>query len=64
MAGEDLSIADLMLAPHLTMFAETAEGAPIVQRYASLGAWVERMNARPSMIATNWDRLHELARAA
>jgi glutathione S-transferase len=64
MAGEELSIADLMLAPHLTMFAETAEGAPILQSHRNIKAWVERMNARPSMMATTWDRLHELARAA
>jgi glutathione S-transferase len=64
MAGEELSIADLMLAPHLTMFAETAEGAPVLQPHPNIRAWVERMNARPSMMATTWDRLHELARAA
>jgi glutathione S-transferase len=64
MAGEALTIADLMLAPHLTMFAETAEGAPMLQPYSNIRSWVERMNARPSMMATTWDRLHALARAA
>jgi glutathione S-transferase len=64
MAGEEPSIADLMLAPHLTMFAETAEGAPMLQPHANIRSWVERMNARPSMRATTWDKLHELARAA
>jgi glutathione S-transferase len=64
MAGEALTIADLMLAPHLTMFAETAEGAPMLQPHPNIRAWVERMNARPSMMATTWDRLHALARAA
>jgi glutathione S-transferase len=59
-----LSIADLMLAPHLTMFAETAEGASMLQPHANVRSWVERMNARRSMIATTWDKLHELARAA
>jgi glutathione S-transferase len=64
MAGGELSIADLMLAPHLTMFAETAEGASMLQPHPNIRRWVERMNARPSMIATTWDKLHELARAA
>jgi glutathione S-transferase len=64
MAGDELSIADLMLAPHLTMFAETAEGASMLQPHINVRSWVERMNARPSMIATTWDKLHELARAA
>ncbi|GAC1327466.1 MAG: glutathione S-transferase family protein [Beijerinckiaceae bacterium] len=64
MAGEQLSIADLMLAPHLVMFAETAESASMLQRHVNLASWIERMNARPSMLVTTWDRLHELARAA
>jgi glutathione S-transferase len=64
MAGNELSIADLMLAPHLVMFAETPEGAPMLKRYPNIAPWVERMNARPSMMTTTWDRLHELARAA
>jgi glutathione S-transferase len=64
MAGDELSIADLMLAPHLTMFAETAEGAPMLQPHPNIQSWVKRMNARPSMMATTWDKLHELARAA
>jgi glutathione S-transferase len=64
MAGDELSIADLMLAPHLTMFAETAEGAPMLKRHSNIASWVERMNARPSMRSTTWDKLHELARAA
>jgi glutathione S-transferase len=64
MAGDGVSIADLMLAPHLTMFADTPEGAPMVRHHPNIAAWVERMNAGPSMKATTWDRLHELARAA
>jgi glutathione S-transferase len=64
MAGEEPSIADLMLAPHLTMFAETPEGVPMLHPHANIRSWVERMNMRPSMRATTWDKLHELARAA
>jgi glutathione S-transferase len=64
MAGDEVSIADLMLAPHLVMFAETPEGAAMLQPGANVRSWVERMNARPSMMATTWDRMHELAQAA
>jgi glutathione S-transferase len=63
-AGDALSIADLLLAPQLTMFAEVTEGAAMLQPHANIRSWVERMNARPSMKATTWDKLHELARAA
>lgn len=64
MAGAELSVADIMLAPQLTMFAEVPEGAAMLEAHPKLRAWVERMNARPSMKATTWDKLHELARAA
>jgi glutathione S-transferase len=64
MAGNELSIADLLLAPHLVMFAETPEGVPMLHSHANIRSWVERMNTRPSMRATTWDKLHELARAA
>ncbi|MBV8850614.1 MAG: glutathione S-transferase family protein [Methylobacteriaceae bacterium] len=64
MAGDDLTIADLMLAPQLTTFAMTSEGRTIVQRYPNLVSWVERMNARPSMMATTWEKVTEMAKAA
>jgi glutathione S-transferase len=64
MAGNELSIADLLLAPHLVMFAETPEGATMLQPHPNIRSWVERMNARASMMATTWDKVHELARAA
>ncbi|HZD63444.1 MAG TPA: glutathione S-transferase family protein [Xanthobacteraceae bacterium] len=64
MAGDEVSIADLMLAPHLVMFAETSESAPMLARHENIRPWVERMNARASMMATTWEKVHELARAA
>jgi glutathione S-transferase len=51
MAGDRLSIADLMLAPQLYYLAATPEGSRILKGTALL-AWLERMNARPSMWAT------------
>ncbi|MFA6113212.1 MAG: glutathione S-transferase family protein [Sphingomonas sp.] len=59
MAGERLSLADLMLAPQLALFPDCAEGQDILGRYPGVTAWIDRMNARPSMIATTWDRLNE-----
>jgi glutathione S-transferase len=64
MAGDALSIADLMLAPHLVYFAETEEGKAMLADHPGLAAWVSRMNQRPSMANTTWDRLEQLARAA
>lgn len=51
MAGERLSIGDLMLAPQLDNFALTPEGKSLLAG-TRLEAWLARMNARPSMIAT------------
>jgi glutathione S-transferase len=61
MAGEAISLADLLLAPHLSMFAQAPEGTQILQEHGNLKRWLARIEARPSMLATTWDRL--LARA-
>ena len=49
LAGETLSIADIILAPQLDFFAATPEGRKALDG-TSLKAWLARMNARPSMI--------------
>ena len=51
LAGDRLSIADLMLAPQLDFFAATPEGQSLLAN-TRLEAWLARMNARPSMEAT------------
>jgi glutathione S-transferase len=50
-AGDQLSIADLMLAPQIDFLAVTPEGKALLEG-TNLKAWLARMNARPSMIAT------------
>ena len=62
MAGESLSLADLLLAPHLSMLAQAPEGGQMLGARPNLADWLRRIEARPSMQATAWDRL--LARAA
>jgi glutathione S-transferase len=64
MTGDALSLADLLLVPHLSMFAQAPEGAQILQEHENLRRWLARIEARPSMKATNWDRLLERAAAA
>ena len=51
LAGNQLSIADLMLAPQLDFLAETPEGKSLLAK-TRLEAWLARMNERPSMQAT------------
>ena len=57
MAGEALSLADLMLAPQMEFFSQTEESWPMFAGHPNLAAWTERMAARPSMQATRWERL-------
>lgn len=51
MAGDGLSIADLMLAPHMDFLADTPEGIELLADSPLIG-WLERMRSRPSLIAT------------
>jgi glutathione S-transferase len=51
LAGDRLSIADIMLAPQIDFLAATPEGKRLLDG-TRLAAWLARMNARASMIAT------------
>ena len=59
MAGNTISLADLLLAPHLSMFVQAPEGAQMLQEHENLRSWLARIEVRPSMAATTWDRLLE-----
>jgi len=62
--GEGLSLADVMLAPHVDFFPGIPEWDELAGPHAHLQAWLARMNARPSMQATTWGKLREMAEAA
>jgi glutathione S-transferase len=64
MTGDALSLADLMLIPHLSFLPDFAEGKAIIAAHPKLVAWIERMNGRASMAATAWERLRALAEQA
>jgi glutathione S-transferase len=57
-AGETVSLADLFAIGHLDYLAQTPEGADMLAGSPLLG-WIERMNARPSVRNTTWERLEE-----
>jgi glutathione S-transferase len=63
-AGDSLSLADLMLAPPVEFFEMIPEWSSLGAPHANLVAWLARMQGRPSMKATTWERVSELARAA
>jgi glutathione S-transferase len=60
--GETLTLADLMLAPQLDFLQHTPEWEPLTAHHANLRQWLVRMQARPSLQATTWEKVS--ARAA
>ncbi len=60
MAGDTLSMADLLLAPHLLFFRGTPEAQELL-RGTALDAWLTRMGERPSVQATAAERLRQAA---
>jgi glutathione S-transferase len=63
-AGEAISLADLLVAPAVAFFTATPEWAELGAPHANLAAWLKRMEARPSMMATTWERVSAMAKAA
>lgn len=60
-AGDEISIADLMLAPHLEYFSISPEGVTVLAPYPRLTAWLKRIQERPSMRNTSWEKLKQAA---
>lgn len=59
--GDSISLADVLLAPQLDFMRETPEWAPLTRGRENLQAWLDRMNARPSMQTTTWERVAAMA---
>lgn len=64
LAGEALSLADLLVAPQMDFFAQTPEWTELTAKADNLSAWLDRMNARASLEATTMPRIMALAQAA
>jgi glutathione S-transferase len=62
--GETMTLADLLVAPHLGLFSLAPEWPALVAPHKNLVAWLARMEARPSFQATTWERVSEMAQAA
>jgi glutathione S-transferase len=63
-ADDSLSLADLILTPQVDFMSQTPEWAELGAPHANLVAWLARMEARPSLQATTWDRVAKMAQAA
>jgi glutathione S-transferase len=62
--GDSISLADALLAPQLDFLSQTPEWEPLTAHHANLRGWLDRMNTRPSMAATTWERVSAMAKAA
>jgi glutathione S-transferase len=62
--GASVTLADVILAPQLDLFAATPEWQPLTAHSPNIRQWLDRMNARPSMRATTWERVAAMAKAA
>jgi glutathione S-transferase len=63
-AGDSASLADLLLAPAVSFFTTTPEWTELGVPHPNLVAWLERMESRPSLQATTWERVAAMAKAA
>jgi glutathione S-transferase len=63
-AGDAVSLADFLIAPQIGFFTQTPEWSVLGAPHANLVAWLARMEARPSLQATTWERVSAMAKAA
>jgi glutathione S-transferase len=63
LASAQLTLADLMVAPHMDFLEQTPEWSALTLSRPNLIAWLERMKERKSMQLTSWDAVTQLARA-
>lgn len=60
LCGDDLSLADIHLAPMVGYFVLTTQGRALFQSFAELGPWWLGMRQRPAYLAT-MPRLHPVS---
>ncbi len=57
LAGEAISLADLLVGPQVEFFTHTPEWRILAAPHSNLVAWQARMEARPSFRATTWEQV-------
>jgi len=60
LADQQMTLADLLIAPHLDFLAQTPEWIPLTAATPNLVSWLQRMCDRPSLRATTWEQLAAL----
>jgi len=62
--GDSPSLADMMIAAQVDFFIATPEWSPLTAKNPRLVRWMDRMQSRPSMRATVWERVASMAQAS
>jgi glutathione S-transferase len=62
--GEQFTLADILLGAQMSFLAQTPEWARLTAANPNVAAWMDRVDARPSFVATTWDAVAAVAAAA
>lgn len=63
-AGEQVSLAEMMLVPQFDFISQSPEWSELTDSLPNLVAWFQRASARPSFKATSWEAMAALAKAS
>ena len=63
LACQRMTLADLIVAPHLDFLSQTPEWSLLTRGRSNLVDWLERMNERECMRQTTWEAVAQLAMA-
>jgi glutathione S-transferase len=61
LVGDQISLADLLIAPLMDFFVTSPEWTTLTAAHLNLCAWMQRMSERDSMRTTTWDLVEQLA---
>jgi len=63
LVSQGVTLADLMVAPHMDFLAQTPEWSTLTLGRSNLVEWLGRMNERKCMQLTTWEAVAQLAKA-
>ncbi len=63
LVSQRMSLADLIVAPHMDFLSQTPEWSALTQGRSNLVDWLGRMNACQCMQLTTWEAVAQLAKA-
>jgi glutathione S-transferase len=64
LAAQTMTLADLIVGPHMDFLAQTPEWGELTRGRENLVEWLARMGERKCMAATTWEAVSQLALAS